>query len=60
METVTIVYDEKLVNTGEGGATLFLMDGVEVWVPNSLISDLEQGNNEVEIPLWFAEKEGLV
>lgn len=58
METVTVVYDEKLADTGEGGAILFLMDDREIWIPNSLIMD--ECSNGIEIPLWFAEKEELV
>jgi len=59
-ETVWINYDEILQDTGEGGATLFQMDDEEVWVPNSLITDFDEDVYSVEIPVWFAEKEGLV
>ena len=53
-------YDEILQDTGDGGATLFEIDEKEVWVPNSLVEEIWESDNQVEVPLWFAEKEGLV
>ena len=39
-------------------------DGTRVWVPRSLITSLDMHRNgrtaELEIPEWFATKEGLV
>lgn len=32
-------------------------DGEEVWIPKSLIED--QDTNWVEIPVWWAQKNGL-
>ena len=56
---VMIPYDDILQDTGDGGATLFVMGDDEVWIPNSISHrDIEWG--QVGIPEWFAIKEGLV
>ena len=60
METEEISFDEILTDTGEGGATLFSIDGDEQWVPNSLITGLSHSRKVFEVPVWFAKKEGLV
>lgn len=60
MKTVQIKYDEIRHNTGDGGATLFIIDEDEVWIPNSLIKEIWEQDNEVEVPRWFAEKEELI
>lgn len=43
-------------------AVLFDIEGEEVWVPKSLMEDWpdEDDEGEIEIPEWFAIKEGLV
>ena len=59
-EMVMVAYDSIIRNTGEGGATLFEIDGEEKWIPNSLIEEVWEKAQEVEIPRWFAEKEELI
>lgn len=48
-----------------GGALLVEIDGEEIWIPQSVIDDksemwVEGDMGELVIPLWFAEKKGLV
>ena len=57
-ETTLIDFDEIKHDTGR--ATLFDIDGDDIWIPNSLIVDIWDHDHQVEIPVWFAEKEGLV
>ena len=46
-------------------ALLVLVEGMETWVPKSIIHDdsecysLKSGPGEMLVPEWFAEKEGL-
>jgi len=62
VETVLIDYDTVLVDTGAGGASLFKIDVREVWIPNSLVEEVykSEASCQVEIPVWFAKKEGLI
>ena len=57
-ETVLIDYDKMKHDTGM--ATLFDIDGDDVWIPNSQIEDVYESENQVEVTRWFAEKENLV
>lgn len=54
-ERIFIGYDEEKHRTEK--ATLFIIGGKEKWIPNSLISDKDDGS--IEIPFWFAEHEEL-
>jgi type II secretory pathway component GspD/PulD (secretin) len=56
----TIYFDKVIVDRDDLGAILFRIDKEEIWIPRSLIEQLDEGNNEVEIPEWFAIKEELV
>ena len=58
METINVPFDSVLKDTGEGGATLFLIDGEQLWVPNSIIEDIYI--DSFDIPRWFAEKAELI
>lgn len=40
-------------------AMKFTMPG-PVWIPKSLIRDLDEDTKEVTVPVWFATKAGLV
>jgi len=55
---VTVYFDEVVVDRDSLDATLFRMGNRELWVPKSLIIDQEK--NSIEVPEWFAIKEGLV
>jgi len=57
-EFVIVEYDEKKYDTGK--ATLFIVEDDEVWIPNSLIDDIWEDDNQVLVARWFAEKECLV
>lgn len=61
-EMVLITYDEIIRGDccTEGTATLFKIDKDERWIPNSLIEDWWDHDNQIQVPLWFAKKEGLV
>lgn len=37
-------------------AALVLLDGEETWMPKSVILSIDE--SELEVALWFAEKEG--
>lgn len=59
-DTVWIDFDKKEHDTGK--ATLFTIDKEEFWVPNSMIKDEEEVGPtiRIEVPVWWAEKAGLV
>ena len=38
-------------------ALLFMIDGDEVWIPKSVVVDWD--DDFVDLPTWWAEKEGL-
>ena len=59
-EMVLIDYDYIVVDRPDLDAVLFNIMGSEVWIPRSLIEDIWEEDGQVEISLWFAEKEGLV
>ena len=42
-------------------ATLFSIKGKTkpVWIPKSVQVDIDEGDKEVEVQLWFADKEEL-
>lgn len=56
----TIYFDKVIVDRDDLGAILFQIDKEEIWIPRSLIDQLDEGSNEVEIPEWFALKEELI
>lgn len=58
-------YVEGTVITETDSAVLLETDYGELWVPKSIVIDPpdywgEDEEVEIEIPTWFAEKEGLV
>jgi hypothetical protein len=55
---ILLDYDEILHKTP--GATLFSMYELELWVPNSIIIELNEEEKEVTLPYWFAYKEELI
>ena len=57
-ETVLIDYDE--IKHDSGRATLFDIDGDDVWIPNSQIEDIYESEHQAEVTRWFAEKENLI
>lgn len=40
-------------------ATLFIIDGKEQWIPNS-ISEIDEKEKQVTVPYQFAFKNGLI
>ena len=62
-DLVTLQVDKVLRETDK--ALLVLCEGMETWVPKSLIHDdsecysLKSGPGEMLVPTWWAEKEGL-
>jgi hypothetical protein len=61
--TVTVNVEEVLAESDK--ALLVLVDGLECWIPKSLIDDdsecysVRSGPGPLIIPLWFADREGL-
>lgn len=61
--TVTVTVEEVLAESDK--ALLVLVDGLECWIPKSLIDDdsecysVRSGPGALIIPLWFADREGL-
>ena len=41
-------------------AILFLADDEELWIPRSVIKDVWEKDQVVEIETWFAEKKGWI
>lgn len=48
--------------TTPGGAKVFMDGNMKVFVPESLIEDIEEGLTTITVwvPQWWAEQEGLV
>ena len=57
-EPVLIGFD-RLVRRSEK-AILFEFGDREVWIPKSLILDVDEGTNVLELPRWKAEEEELL
>lgn len=55
--TVEIGYDELLHDTGL--AIKVRIDGDDVWIPWSQISDHDPDGQAFEVSAWFARKNGL-
>lgn len=60
--TATKIIDikfEDIVNASQKtDATCFLIEGEEVWLNNAQI-EIDDKNNEVAMPEWYARKKGL-
>ena len=59
MMTVRLDFDD-LVDETDLACCLAFSDEHEVWVPKSIILELDEEDGEVEVPQWFAYKEGLI
>ena len=59
---ITIFFDDIIIDEDQYNAILFDLGPISgnVWIPRSLIEQLDEGSNEVEMPEWFALKEGLI
>lgn len=58
MEMVTIDFRSVIRDRDSDAAILFDIEGEEIWIPRSLID--EQDSGSVDVPKWFARKEGLL
>jgi len=52
-----LAYDEKVHETDM--AYLLSFDGDEIWIPASLVGDINEDTKEVWVADWFIDKEGL-
>ena len=61
-EMVNVPYEERLHNTGDAGASQFVFPDIDkpIWIPNSQIAEDDEATCEIVIPVWLAEKKGLV
>ncbi len=59
---ITVYFDKVVIDEDYYNALLldFGSDEGNVWIPRSLIHQLDETKGEMEIPVWFAEKEGLI
>lgn len=57
-ESTNIDFDRIAHRTAD--ATLFDNGDGGFWVPNKLIDEIDEEARTVTVPVWFAEKEGLV
>ena len=55
---VEVEYGDILHSTDD--AILFDFEGEEIWLPRKLIESHNRENHLLDIPLWLAEKEGIV
>lgn len=57
---VLIDFDGVIAQTERG--VLVNVDGDEIWIPKSLVDNLDsiEDDGYLELPVWFAEQEGLV
>lgn len=60
METTLITYDKIVFEAEQNKAKLFKFDESEIWIPDSLIVDHWENDNQIEIPVWFAKKNELI
>lgn len=54
--------DGEVIRTTERAVLVRCPDKREVWVPRSVCLDgdmIEEGDTDLEVETWFAEKEGL-
>lgn len=54
---VDVAHDGVIHKTGL--ATLYDIEGDEVWIPNSVHEESDDQDNVVLVKSWWAEKEGL-
>jgi len=59
MSTILIEYDEEIV-VEDRDAKLFVIQGEEMWVPESLIDHQDEDDQTIEIPRWKAKDLGLI
>ena len=52
-----LTFDEKVHETEM--AYLLSFDGDEIWIPESLVGDINEDEHEVWVADWFVNKEGL-
>lgn len=57
--TVTLAYERVVRETAK--ALCIAMHGdKETWIPKSMIRDHEEDARALDVPEWFATKEGLI
>lgn len=61
-EYVDVPFDFILVDNPTKAAVLFeLVEGEDpVWIPRSVLGDVDPRGKTAEVKTWWAEKEGLV
>jgi len=55
---VTVHFDDWKHETEK--ANLFVIGDIEVWIPKSVIEDVDEKKGEIVVAEWWASKEGLV
>ncbi|MCK4821700.1 hypothetical protein KA005_38395 [bacterium] len=57
MHSIILTWDKIKATTSL--AVLFVFGDDVVWIPKSQITDLDQENKTLEIPLWLAEEKEI-
>jgi hypothetical protein len=58
-EIVTLNYDRLIDSWETVRAWCFLFGDKTIYLPKSLVEDIRESANEVEVPRWLVEAEGL-
>lgn len=58
-ETVTLAY-ERVVRETAKALCISMHGDKETWIPKSLIREHEEDAKALDVPEWFAVKEGLI
>lgn len=58
-ETVTLAY-ERVVRETSKALCIAMHGDRETWIPKSVIREHEEAAGTLDVPEWFAVKEGLV
>ena len=59
-ELIELAYEDLLRNEEAEGALLFRIEGLDRWIPRTLLYEWDEDASTIAVPEWFAVKEGLV
>ena len=58
-EIITLRYDKLIDDLETDRAWCFVIDHRMIFLPKSLVQDINEIDKEVDVPQWLVEKEGL-
>jgi hypothetical protein len=57
---VSVSFEAIKLDREDLRAVLFDIEGYDVWIPRSLIHHINETDMTIEVPSWFAYREGLL